>query len=445
MKTIIIGGVAAGMSAASKLKRLDKDAVIHVYEMSGDISYGGCGMPYFLSDIIKDESQLVARTKDAFEKKGIHVFLKHEVIDVDVNEKFVKIKNHETRSVFDEHYDHLVVATGTSARRSNVKGSSDIDLFVLNQLEDARMIKKELDHIKDVAIIGGGYIGIEIAENLRELGLNVYLIELADQLLITYDQTFSDKAKDILEDMGVHVLLNERLEAYEKEGQKNIVITNKQKLKVDMVIESIGVQPNTNFLKHTGIEMLKNGAIITNDKMETSIKDIYAAGDCVAYEHQITHQKVFVPLGTHANKSGRIIGENIAGLNKKFPGIIGSNIIKIGDYAFAKTGVGIQEAQKNHLDYDFVEITAKNQSGYYPGAEKIFVRLVYDPKTTIIKGAQMFGKKGVESRINIMALAISQGMTAQTFSQSDFAYAPPFSPVWDPLLVAANQIKPKHE
>lgn len=445
MKVVIIGGVAAGMSAASKLKRLNKDAVIHVYEKSNDISYGGCGMPYFLSDIIENEDQLVARNKDAFEKKGIQVFLKHEVIDVDVEKQFVKIKNLDTGSLFDEHYDKLVIATGTSANRSNVKGSNDANLFVLNQLEDARLIKNQLDNIKDVAIIGGGYIGLEIAENLKRLNINVIVIELSEQLLITYDRTLADKAKEILENLGIQILLNERLIAYKKDKGKTIIVTNKREIKVDMVIESIGVRPNTTFLKNTGMDMLKNGAIITNNKMETSISNIYAAGDCVAYDHLITQKKAFVPLGTHANKTGRIVGENIAGLNKTFNGIIGSNIIKVHDYAFAKTGLGIQEAQIHGLDFDFVEITAKNQSGYYPGAEKIYVRLIFDPKTSIIKGAEMFGKKGVEGRINTMALAITMGMDAQTFAQSDFAYAPPFSPVWDPLLVAANQIKTKHE
>lgn len=445
MKVVVIGGVAAGMSAASKLKRLDKDAVIHVYEKGQDISYGGCGMPYYLSDVIENEDQLIARHKEAFEKKGINIFLNHEVIDLEPEHQYIKVKNHDSGSLFDEHYDRLVIATGTSAIRTNVDGSNQANLFVLNQLDDARQIKSQLNGVKEVAIIGGGYIGLEIAENLKLLDINVHIIELADQLLGIYDKTLADKAKEIIENLGVHVLLNEKLVSYKKDNDKTIVVTDKRELKVDMVIESIGVRPNTQFLNKSGMNMLKNGAIITNNKMETSIKHIYAGGDCVAYDHLITNQKAFVPLGTHANKTGRIIGENIAGLNHTFNGIIGSNIIKVGEYAFAKTGLGIQEAQKHELDYDFVEITAKNQSGYYPGAEKIYVRLVFDPKTNIIKGAQMFGKKGVESRINIMALAITQQMCAEVFAQSDFAYAPPYSPVWDPLLVAANQIKPKHE
>ncbi|QWB99465.1 CoA-disulfide reductase [Mycoplasmatota bacterium] len=441
MKTIIIGGVAAGMSAASKLRREDPSANIHVYEMGEDLSYGACGMPYYLGGIIEDEKSLIARTKEDFEKKNIHVHLKHQVKKVDPHQKSVEILDLANNQTITDTYDQLVVATGTRPNQTNIEGSDKANLFFLNQLEDARLIKKNLKGVKEVAIIGGGYIGLEIAENFAHLGMKVHIIEMAKQLLLVYDEVIAKKAKELLENIGVNIYLEESLEAYDKDQNKTLVKTNKRQLSVDMVIESIGVRPNTDFLKDTGMDMLKNGAIITNKKQETSIKDIYAAGDCVAYDHLITGQKAFVPLGTHANKTGKIIAENIAGKDIEFPGIIGSNIIKIDTYAFAKTGVSMEESKKYKLGFDYVDITAKNQSGYYPGSKKIFIRLVYDPKTHILKGGQMYGEKGVSDRINILALAISQKMTAEDFSQSDFAYAPPFSPVWDPLLVAANQIK----
>jgi NADPH-dependent 2,4-dienoyl-CoA reductase/sulfur reductase-like enzyme len=441
MKTIIIGGVAAGMSAASKLRRLDENAEIIVYEKGYDLSYGGCGMPYFLGDLIKDESKLIARTKDQFESKGIQVFTGHEVIGLDSKEKTIRVKNIENNETFDDHYDKLVIATGTKANRTNVPGSDEVDVYVLNQLEDARQIKQAMDGVLEIAIIGGGYIGLEIAENFAHLGVKVHIIEMAKQLLVVYDRDIAKKAQETLENIGVNIYLEEGLDSYQKDKGRIQVKTNKRSIHVDMVIESIGVRPNTGFLKDSGIEMLKNGAIITNAHMQTNIKDIYAAGDCVAYDHIITGKKSFVPLGTHANKTGRIIAENIAGQPSEFKGIIGSNIIKVDDYAFAKTGVGIDEAKRLNLNYDYVDIKAKNQSGYYPGAEPIFVRLVYDKESKVIKGAQLYGKKGVSDRINIMALAILNQVTAEDFAQSDFAYAPPFSPVWDPLLIAANQIK----
>ncbi|MFP4478637.1 MAG: CoA-disulfide reductase [Candidatus Izemoplasmatales bacterium] len=440
MKTIIIGGVAAGMSAASKLRRLDKDALIHVYEMGEDLSYGACGMPYYIGGVIEDEKSMIARTKEEFEKRDIHVFTKHQVTKVNPKKKTIEIKNLKTGKTIQDDYDKLVIATGTSPNQTNIPGTDDVNIFFLNQLEDARRIKNHLDGVKEVAIIGGGYIGLEMAENFARLGIQVHIIEVAKHLLIVYDDVIGKKAKEILEDLGVKIYLNEGLEKYEKDNDQTIVTTNKRTLSVDMVIESIGVRPNTEFLKDTGMDMLKNGAIITNKKQETSIKDIYAAGDCVAYDHLITGEKAFVPLGTHANKTGKIAAENIAGNPVQFKGIIGSNILKVGEYAFAKTGLSFDEAKKHKLDYEYVDITAKNQSAYYPGAKKIFIRLVYDPKTHIIKGAQMYGEKGVSDRINILALAITKEMTAEEFSQSDFAYAPPFSPVWDPLLVASNQI-----
>lgn len=441
MKTIIIGGVAAGMSAAAKLRRLDKQAIIHVYEMGQDLSYGGCGMPYYLGDIIKDEKKLIARSKEEFEKNNIRVFTNHEVTKVIPASKTIEVLDHLTNKMVNDRYDKLVIATGTKANRTHIEGSDDIDVFVLNQLNDARQIKTAMEGIKEVAIIGGGYIGLEIAENFIHKGIKVHIIERAKQLLTVYDKEIADKAQKILESMGVWIYLDESLISYKKDKKQTIIQTDKRKISVDMVIESIGVRPATDFLKDTGMDMLKNGAIVTNNKQETSIDSIYAGGDCVAYDHLISKEKVFVPLGTHANKTGRIIAENIAGKDMTFNGIVGSNVIKVGTYTFAKTGLGIDEAKRLNLNYDYVDINAKNKSAYYPGAKNIFVRFVYDKDNGVLKGAQIVGEEGVSDRINIMALAITQGLTAEYFSQLDLAYAPPFSPVWDPLLVAANQIK----
>ncbi len=441
MKTIIIGGVAAGMSAAAKLRRLDKNMAITVYEMGNDLSYSGCGMPYYLGDIITEEEKLIARNRNDFEKENINVFLDHQVIKVDPKAKTVVVKNLITTEESLDSYDKLVIGTGTTAIRTNVPGSDKAKIYVLNQLDDMRVIKKNLAKTKTVAIIGGGYIGIEVAENLAHLGIKVHIIELADQLLRVFDKTVASKAEEILKEQGVLVHLNEKLVSYDLNNSSTIVNTDKSEYEVDLVIEAIGVKPATEFLKDIDIEMLRNGAIVVNERCETSLKDIYAAGDCATYHHLIKDELVYVPLGTHANKTGRIIAENIAGNEESFKGIVGSNIIKVFDYAFAKTGLGIDEAKKLGLDYDYVDVTAKNQSGYYPGAKKIFIRIVFEKETGVLKGAQLVGEKGVSDRINIMALAITKSLTAKEFSQLDFAYAPPFSPVWDPLQVACNQIK----
>jgi len=441
MKTIIIGGVAAGMTAAAKLRRLDKNADITVYEKGTDLSYSGCGMPYYLSDIVTDESSLVARYKEDFEKNNIHVLLNHEVISVNEKDKTIKVVDLINQQELSDHYDKLLIATGTKARRTNVPGSELVNPYVLNQLSDARLIKPLIENAKTVAIIGGGYIGLEVAENFAHKGIKVHVIQLSNQILGVFDKDISSMAQKALENKGVSIHLLEQLSSYEKIENKTIVHTDKSNYEVDFVIEAIGVIPNTAFLKETGIKMLRNGAIAVNGRCETSIDDIYAAGDCASYHHLIKDELVYVPLGTHANKTGRIVAENIAGNKESFNGIVGSSIIKIVDLGLAKTGLGIDEAKRLNLDYDYVDVTAKNQTGYYPGAKDIFMRIVYEKTTGILKGAQLVGEKGISDRINIMALAITKSLTAKELSQLDFAYAPPFSPVWDPLQVATNQIK----
>lgn len=441
MKTIIIGGVAAGMTAAAKLKRLDSSHQIHVYERGNDLSYSGCGMPYYLGDIVQDEARLIARYASDFQQQGIDVFLSHEVTSVDPTTKTVTVTNLDTNTSFHDTYDSLVIGTGTTANRTNVPGSDQTPLYVLNQLSDMRLIKQEVQPGRRVAVIGGGYIGVEVAENLAHQGLLVHLIQNSQQLLGVYDSEVSAKAVPALEAMGVSIHLGEQLQEYKNDGSTTIVVTSQAEYEVDFVIESIGVRPNTAFLHPLGLEMLSNGAIITDAHGLTSIPDIYAAGDCAAYYHRIKKENVYVPLGTHANKTGRIVAENIAGLNTMFPGIVGSNIIKVHTLAFAKTGFGIDEATRLGLDYDYVDVTAKHQTSYYPGATDLFMRIVFEKQTGILKGAQLVGENGVSDRINIMALAITQELSAAEFAQLDFAYAPPFSPVWDPLLVAANQIK----
>ena len=441
MKVIIIGGVAAGMSAAAKLKRLKKDAVIHVYEKGMDLSYSGCGMPYFLGDVITDEKKLIARTKEEFMKNDIKVFLKHEVIKVIPEHKEIQMKDLKNNLMIKDAYDKLLIATGTYAKQTQVDGSNEVKIHVLNQLHDMRALKPVIDKAKSVAIIGGGYIGVEVADNLVELRKKVHLVQRGDQLLSVYDKDIASKAKDILEDLGVNIYLNESLISYEKDNDKIIVKTNHRKLEVDVVIEAIGVHPNTAFLVGSGINMKDNGAIVTNKYFETNIKDIYAAGDCIAYHHIIKDELAYVPLGTHANKSGKIVAQNMVGKNITFSGIVGSNILKVGEFAFAKTGIGIDEAKKLNLDYDYVDITAKHQTSYYPGAKDLFIRFIYEKTSLILKGAELVGITGVSDRINIMALAITKKMTASEFTELDFAYAPPFSPVWDPLLIAASQIK----
>ena len=441
MKTIIIGAVAAGLSTAAKLRRLDQDAVITVYEKGHDISYGACGMPYFLGGIIKQESDLIQRTVEDFRDQHIDIHLLHEVITVVPESKTISIYKHDTNEIIEDTYDKLVIATGANAKRSYVSGSNIDGIHVLKHLEDARKIKQELSTVSKVAIIGGGYIGTEIAENIVALGKEVVLIENNDQILDFLDYDLAKQVELELESLGVHVNVRERLESYRQEDDQILVHTNMSTYNVDMVIEAIGISPNTAFLKELNFDMLPNGAIKVNEYLETSIKDIYAAGDCAAYINDLLHEYTYVPLATHAVKAGKIIAENITGNNTLFKGIIGSTIIKVGSLSISKTGITYGEAQKRKLDYSYVDVHTKTKPNYYPNGKDIMVRIVYENHTNILKGAQIISEKDTNSDINIMSLAISTNMTANAFSQLDFAYSPPYSSVSNYLQIATKKIK----
>ena len=443
MKVVVIGGVAAGMSMASKLKRLDASIDIEVYEKGEDLSYGACGLPYFLSDVIPRESLLIAKKKADFEAAGIRVYTSHEVINVDETTKHVTVKHRD--KTWEVSYDKLVIGSGASPIRLPLENRHLKNILTLNSLEDGRRLKALLSNplIRNVAIVGGGYIGLEVAENLLEMKKQVRIIERMERLLLPFDPFISDAAKKTLEDHGAIVHLNEEVKNYHGETTVHALKTDRDTYPVDLVIEAVGIRPNTQFLENTSIERLKNGAVITNDYMETNVKDIYAAGDCASVYHLITQQPTYIALGTHANKAGRVIAERIAGNEARFAGVVGSTVLKVCDLEIAKTGLSVHELERAKIPYQTVNVRAKDKAGYYPQAEKIDIVVHYNPHNCQLLGAQMVGKSGVAHRINVMALAITQKLTAEAFSSLDLAYAPPFSPVYDPLQIATNQIKCK--
>ncbi len=444
MRVVIIGGVAAGMSAASKLKRLNKDAEIIVYEKGRDVSYGACGMPYFISDVISDESKLIARTVDAFKDRGIDVNINHEVTNINTEQKTVRVHQLTEDAVFETPYDVLIIATGAHGIRLPIEGKDLNGIHTLNSLEDARNLKPyTMDStVKHVTVVGAGFIGLEVVESFLMQGKKVTLIERENQLLPAYDKDILEPVETMLKQAGVQLLLGQTVQAYEGDQTIKRVITEDKTIETDLVLEAIGVRPNTAWLEDTPIERLQNGAVIVNNQFKTNIKDIYAAGDCATVPHALLGQQpVYVPLGTHANKGGRIIAEVMSGLDHYFPGVIGSNQLKCVDYEIAKTGLSEKEAKHHDIATKSVLIKAKNQAGYYPGAESLHVKLTVQKDNCQILGAQLVGKKGAALRINTIAVAIQQKMTAQDFALLDLAYAPPFSPVYDPLLIAAQQIK----
>lgn len=445
MQVVIIGAVAAGMSTASKLKRLDPSVTVTVFEQGEDVSYGACGLPYYLSDIIPDSKQLIAREAEAFKAAGIDLRLHHKVCAVNPSVQAVTVYNKREDAYFKQSYDYLVIATGATAIRLDVKQGGFTNVHSLTSLQEGLALKEALHDptVETVAVVGGGYIGLEVVENLHHLNKKIVLIERAERVLPNFEPFISKQLKAHLEAHGVRVQTRETVQAYRKKAGRGVVETDKDHYPVDLVIEAIGVRPVTAFLDDTDLARTRNGAILTDKTMRTSIPNIFAAGDCAAYVHAITKKTGhYVPLGTHANKAGRVIAEQITGDETlTFSGVLGSSVLKVLDYEVARTGLGVEEAKQAGYDVDSKSITAKDKAGYYPGAEPVEVLVVYDKSTCQLLGAQMIGKKGVAHRINIMATALAAGLSAKQFAGLDLAYAPPFSPVYDPLLVAVNQIK----
>lgn len=444
MKVVVIGGVAAGMSAASKIRRSAPEAEVVVYEKGKDLSYGACGMPYYIGDEIKDLKKLVIRTKEKFEESGMIVRDLHEVIEVKPDEKTLTVKNLKTAEVFTDTYDKLVVATGASPVKPNWPGVDFEEVYVLSTLVDGQRLKEKVmdPSISNVVIVGAGFIGIELAENIRGLGRNVTVIEFQDQILNHLDGELANQLEEEMTRNGVVVKTSEGVEAILGQGHVSGVRTNKAEYPADMVILAIGVRPNTNMFPEGSIDKLGNGAIVVNKKMESSATDVYAAGDCASVYHLIKDDfRQYIPLATNANKQGKLIGSIISGEDEAFLGALGSSMIKVFDMEAGKSGLSEKEAIGMGIDYITKTVKASNISHYYPGSKPMTVKIIVDKKSHVLLGAQLIGYEGAAPRANIAAVAIHAGMTTENLGMMDFGYAPPFSPTWDGLQIACNLVK----
>lgn len=446
MKIIIIGGVAAGMSAAAKARREDPTATITVYEKGGYLSYAACGLPYYISDIAENQQELIIRTKEQFAKSNIDCYLNHEVIDVNISEKKVIVKDILADTLIHDTYDKLLIATGASPILPPFEGSHLNNIMPLKSLENGIHMKPIIskDSVKHVTIVGGGYIGIEVAENLIHMGKSVRIIELGDRLLTPFEKEISDKAYDTLKNAGVDLRLNEKVVRFNDRNSDGIVdevVTDQGQYDTDFVVMSIGVKPNTAFLPDVIFDKFANGALIIDQQMRTSVKDIYAAGDCTCVHHFQKKTPAYFPLGTTANKCGKLAGINLVGGEESFVGAIGSAAIKVLDLELARTG--LSEADAREMGYHVATkiITTKNRPNYYKGNTEILFKLIYDKSTKEILGAQGVGKKDVVLRINMFAVGIFNHMTAPEFGMIDLCYAPPFSGAWDAVHIAANVLK----
>jgi len=443
MKVVVIGGVAAGMSAASKLKREDNNAEIVVYEKGVHLSYGACGLPYHVGDLNDDYKKLILRTKEDFEKKGIKVKLKHEVTGVNPENNSIKVKNLESGEEFEDKYDKLMIATGASPIVPPFPGKELDNIFTLNTIEDGISLKEEAmkDTTKDIVIVGGGYIGIELAEVLANLGKNITVVEMAPKILMPFDKEISDLAHEELEKNGVKLKVSEKVEGFEGKEKVEKVVTDKGEYNADLVILSVGIRPNTKFLQDSGIKLAKNGAVVIDRQMRTNFDNIYAAGDCAEVYNMVKKENSYIALGTNANKCGKIAGENLAGQNIEYKGTLGSSAIKVHSIELGRTGLSEKEAEDLGYDYKTKIVQANTKPHYYPGGKKITFKLIYEKDTNRLLGVQGAGEEGVVLRIDVFALAIENRMATDDVGMTDFCYAPPFSPVWDPVNVAGNAAK----
>lgn len=444
MRVIIIGAVAAGMSAAAKLKRMQPEYEVVVYEKGDVVSFGACGLPYFVGGFFDDPNNMIARSPEKFRETGIDLKIFNEVIDVDVNNKKVTVRDLETGTEFEDSYDKLMVATGASSIIPPIKNVKLENVSTLKSMADGIKVKELLnkEENKNVVIIGAGFIGLEAVEAAKKLGKNVTVFQATDRIL---EQVFDKEITDVLEEEikkhGVDLRLEELVSELVGETKVEKVITNKGEVDADVVIIATGVRPATAFLKNTGIDMLPNGAIIVDEFGKTSVEDIYSAGDCATIKNIVTGQDTYVPLATGANKLGRIVGENLAGANNSFQGSLGSSCLKVMDMEAGSTGITENQAKKLGLDVKVKFISDFNQTNYYPGRDKIYVKLVYDAKTKVLLGGQVAGFKDAVQRTNVIAAAIFGKLTTNQLGMLDLCYAPPFARTWDVLNVAGNVCK----
>lgn len=444
MKVIIIGGIAAGMSAAAKFKRLSpKDDVI-VYEKGDIVSFGACGLPYYVGDFFDDSREMIARTPEEFRESGVEIHTKHEVIDVDFSNKKLKVKNLITDEILEESYDKLMIASGARAIIPPIKNIDLENVVTLKSMDDGNKLRELManDEYKKVAIIGAGFIGLEAVEAAKHRGKEVTVIQLQDRVLQeVFDKDITDLLEEELRESGVELLLSETVVELIGDEKVSKVKTNKREIDADIVILATGVKPNTDFLKSDEIKMLRNGAIVVDSYGRTLVEDVYSAGDCATINNLITGKEAYVPLATGANKLGRIVGENLAGQNNSFQGSMASSCIKVMNMEAARTGLSEKEVRDLGFDYKTKFITDMNQTSYYPGRERIYVKLIYDAHTKVIYGGQVAGYKDAVQRCNVIAACIYAKMTTDQLGMLDLCYSPPFARTWDVLNVAGNVSK----
>ncbi|WP_297276077.1 CoA-disulfide reductase [uncultured Brachyspira sp.] len=444
-KVIIIGGVAAGMSAAAKAKRLNKEAVITVYEKTDIVSWGACGMPYYIGGFYDSPNTMLARSAEAIIKSGIDLKVKHEVLKIDAVNKKVLVKDLVNNREFEDSYDSLLIATGANSIIPNIQNINIGNVSALKEFNDALNIKEKMNDadIKNVVILGAGFIGIEAAHALKHIGKNVTIIQYSDRVLGNkFDKEFSNILAEHVK-KNVNLRLNEKAVSLEADDKNNVkaVVTDKGKYEADYVIVAVGVRPNTDLAKKAGIKLMDNGAILIDREGKTSIDSIYAAGDCASIYDKVLDEQNYAALATGANKLGRMAASNLLGGHEKFIGSLTSACVLVFELEAARTGITEEEAKKRNINYKTVTIKDTDHTHYYPDYQDLHIKLVYLSDSRKIIGGQVLGKRGAVLRADVISACIYAGLTVDELGMLDLCYAPPFAKTWDSLNVAGNAAK----
>ncbi|MCI8329118.1 MAG: FAD-dependent oxidoreductase [Oscillibacter sp.] len=445
MKVVIVGGVAGGATAAARLRRLDEQAEIVVFERSGYVSYANCGLPYYIGGVIEDPAALTLQTPESFFARfRVDMRVHHEVTAIHPERKAVSVKNLETGEEFEESYDKLLLSPGAKPTQPRLPGVGLEKLFTLRTVEDTFRIQDYIrqNRPKSAVLAGGGFIGLELAENLRELGMDVTIVQRPKQLMNPFDPDMAAFIHSEMRGRGVKLALGRTVEGFaERDGGVDVLLKGEQPLHADMVVLAIGVTPDTALAKAVGLELGIKDSIVVNDRMETSVPDIYAVGDAVQVRHVVTGQDVLLSLAGPANKQGRIAADNICGGDSRYSGSQGSSVIKVFGMTAASTGVNETNARKAGLDADAVVLSPMSHAGYYPGGKVMTMKVVFEKKTYRLLGAQIVGFEGVDKRIDVLAAAIHAGLTAIELKDLDLAYAPPYSSAKDPVNMAGFMVE----
>ena len=445
MKVIIVGGVAGGATAAARLRRLDETAEIVVFERSGYVSYANCGLPYYIGGVITDKEELTLQTPESFwQRFRVDMRVRHEVTAIHPAEKTVDVRNLATGETFTESYDKLILSPGARPTQPALPGVGIDRLFTLRTVEDTLKIREfiEQHHPRSAVLAGGGFIGVELMENLRELGIDVTVVQRPRQLLNPLDADMAAFLHAKLRQKGVRLHLGRTVEGFAADGDRvNVLLKDEAPLTADMVVLAIGVTPDTGLARDAGLELGIKGSIVVNDRMETSVPDIYAVGDAVQVKHSVTGQDALLSLAGPANKQGRIAADNICGGDSRYLGSQGSSVIKVFDMTIATTGVNEKTAKQAGIDCDKVYLSPMSHAGYYPGGKVMTSKVVFEKGTYRLLGAQIVGYEGVDKRIDVLATAIHTGLSALQLKDLDLAYAPPYSSAKDPVNMAGFMIE----